>query len=326
MNEITFAKNEVVMFMIGGNFSADAGWKHKARYHRGDYELIICVKGPINLLIGNESATLNEHDLLIVPPYTPMKGTVPSSNPIEFYWLHFLLPENHHLHQKVKLEQDRNELTHNADDRPKNLVIQTSYHFQDTRDLLILTHQLLAVDSSGMYSQEQQNLLMTLILIQMANLANKTNFEDKNKTVVNQLKEWIRTNIYRSPTLADIAKETKLNQQYVSRLFKKYVGMSPKHYMIHLKVQTAQALLIRTNLSIKEIGHYSYFSDDKLFMKQFKRISGVTPSSFRSLYQKVYHNNQVIDPVLPIPEEVTQKLDIDRDPGAPKNLKYLNEN
>lgn len=35
------------------------------------------------------------------------------------------------------------------------------------------------------------------------------------------------------------------------------------------------------------------------------------------MYQKIYHNNQVIDPMLPIPEEVTQQLAGDRDPGAP---------
>ena len=156
---------------------------------------------------------------------------------------------------------------------------------------------------------------MTLILTNLANSTNVSENEDRNSALVSQLKEWIRTNIFRSPTLKDLANETELNPQYVSRLFKKYVGMSPKHYMVHLKIQTAKALLIRTNLSIKEVSSYSYFSDDKLFMKQFKKLTGVTPSTFRTKYRKIYHNNPVIDPVLPIPEKITQQLDYKRDPG-----------
>ncbi|WP_249778589.1 AraC family transcriptional regulator [Lentilactobacillus dabitei] len=311
MDSVMFPKNEIVTFMIGGNFSADAGWKHKLRYHHGDYELIICVKGPINLLVGDETVTLNANDIYIVPPYTSMKGTEPSDRSIEFYWLHFLLPT------KPAASQDQSQSLDNPHEI-QNLIIDNSYHLQSLDELLILTHQLLAVDVSGTYSTQQQNLLMTLILTVIGNLANKTESDEKNRTVVNQLKEWIRANIYRSPTLTDIANETQLNRQYVSRLFKKFVGMSPKHYMIQLKIQTAQALLIRTNLSIKEISGYAYFSNDKLFMKQFKQVTGVTPSSFRSEYRKIYHNNQVIDPVLPIPEEITQKLDHDKDLGTPK--------
>lgn len=313
VKQLTFDSNEAVWFMVGGNFSADPGWKHKVRYHHGDYELIICIHGPINLIIGSQTMVLNANDVLIVPPYTTMKGTVSSSQAVEFYWLHFLLPDKP-IPKTKDLPNDGKE-KHHGD----IISLNMSYHLTDLSDLLILTHQLLTVDRSQPFAQNQQNLFMTLILTQLVNSVSQTANEDKNSALVSQLKEWIRTNIFRSPTLKEIADETELNQQYVSRLFKKYVGMSPKHYMIYLKIQTAQALLIRTNLSVKEISTSAYFSDEKLFMKQFKKMTGVTPSAFRSKYQKVYHNNPVIDPVLPIPEKITQKLDYDRDPGTPLN-------
>lgn len=307
MNQLTFNKNQVVSFMVGGNFSADPGWQHKTRYHHGDYELMVCVRGQINLRIGTDSVILNPNEVLIVPPYTFMRGTQVSTTPVEFYWLHFLVSQ-------TKSGPNKNDQISPTD----RITLQNQAQIDDLSPLLIPIHELLAVDASEPFAQEQQNLLMTLILIRLANLMTVKPQESSGNALVEQLKEWIRTNIYRSPTLADIAAETELNPQYVSRVFKKHVGMSPKHYMIHLKIQTAQALLIRTNLSIKEVGSYSYYSDDKLFMKQFKQLSGVTPSEFRTMYQKVYHNNQVIDPVLPIPEEITQKLDDDRDPGSPR--------
>ena len=72
MNQLTFNKNQVVSFMVGGNFSADPGWQHKTRYHHGDYELMVCVRGQINLSIGTDNVILNPNEVLIVPPYTFM--------------------------------------------------------------------------------------------------------------------------------------------------------------------------------------------------------------------------------------------------------------
>lgn len=306
MDKLIIHKNRVVSYMIGGNFTADSGWKHKVRYHHGDYELMVCLQGPISLLIGTDNVVLNKNDVLIVPPYTSMRGTVTSPKPIEFYWLHFLV-------SKAPLR------TTGEPDKQSQIAFRSKYHLNDLSELLISIHELLTIDTSLPLTQERQDLLMTLILIQIAGTATDSTYEDQSSALIDQLKEWIRTNIYKSPTLTDIANETGLNPQYVSRVFKKYVSMSPKHYMIHLKIQTAQALLIRTNLSIKEVSHYAYYSDDKLFLKQFKQLSGVTPTEFCTRYQKIYHNNQVIDPVLPIPEEITQKLDNDRDPGSPTN-------
>ncbi|EHO52388.1 AraC family transcriptional regulator [Lentilactobacillus kisonensis] len=267
MNNFSLNEKQIVTFMAGGLFSADPGWKHKSRYHHGDYELMICLKGPIHLQVGENNMTLNSNDVLMIPPFTLMKGTESTTTSIEFYWLHFLSPQS-----KFQVQVEK-QLTVNP-----MIALSHKYHLNNIDSLLISVHELLTVDSTLTFSQNQQDLLITLILIKLANSIGIKNDTGKNNALVAQLKEWIRTNIYRSPSLDDIASVAELNPQYVSRLFKKHVGMSPKHYMIHLKIQTAQVLLIRTNLSIKEVSNYAYYSDDKLFLKQFKKLSGVTPS------------------------------------------------
>lgn len=34
----------------------------------------------------------------------------------------------------------------------------------------------------------------------------------------------------------------------------------------------------------------------------------MTPSEYRAQFDEIYHNNQVISPTLPIPEEITKHL------------------
>ncbi|MDH5109652.1 AraC family transcriptional regulator, partial [Lentilactobacillus kefiri] len=59
---------------------------------------------------------------------------------------------------------------------------------------------------------------------------------------------------------------------------------------------------------IKEISANAYFEGEKLFMRQFKQLTGMTPSEYRAQFDEIYHNNQVISPTLPIPEEITKHL------------------
>lgn len=153
------------------------------------------------------------------------------------------------------------------------------------------------------------NYFITMIIMSISKLTlNQLDFKTKDTERINRLKEWIRTNLYKSPTVQDMADVMQLNPQYLSRLFKKVVGIPPKQYVLQLKLHTAQALLIKTNLSIKEISANAYFEGEKLFMRQFKQLTGMTPSEYRAQFDEIYHNNQVISPTLPIPEEITKHL------------------
>lgn len=291
--------NLAITYLIGGFFSAKKNWQHKSFTHYEDYELIICLKGPLYLLIDSQKFIVNSNEYLIVPNYVKIMGYRPSPNNIQFYWLHFLLPKNvGNITEKIT-QANQNKILLNIQNKLSELD-----------ELNIITHQLLSIDKTLPYCQQEQNALITIILLRLADQQTEPqrNIDDRELALVLQIKEWIRTNIYKSPTLNDIAQETGFNSQYISRLFKKHVGMPPKHYMIMLKIKAAQALLVKTNLSVKEVCVSSFFNDEKLFLKQFKKATGITPSEFRVKYHNIYHNNETIDPYLPISENISTKI------------------
>lgn len=283
---IIINKTKLVKYIIGGLFTAKSGWQHETRTLKGSYELIICQKGSLPLQIDKQKYTLQKGDTLIVEPNSLMQG-FPIKEDVQFYWLHFIF--------KNKISKDNN----------KQISIPLIGHLSNINSLIITINQLLAINTHQLYYREQQNILMTLLLTQLASESNAP----ETVTLISKIKEWIRTNIYRQISLQDIADHFGFNKQYLSKLFKKKVGITPTQYMIQLKIQTAKALLIETNLSIKEISSYSYYQDKKLFMKQFKHIVGITPSKYRDSYDPIYHNNQKIDPILPIPNDVKKLIE-----------------
>lgn len=316
MDYYTFDIDNTVTFMVGGVFTAQKGWKRSPRYHHGDYELIICTQGPLYIKLVDTEYTLNTNDILFVPPYKLMAGTRLSPGNVEFYWLHFILPENMKVFENTNLESlaiDRQ--------NPKVFVIPRQFRFTNLDHLIVLIHQLLNSDVQNVYDRKIANYFSTMILMEISkSTLNQLTYETSDIERIDRLKEWIRANLYKSPSVVDMAEEVQLNPQYLSRLFKKVTGVPPKKYLLQLKIQTAQALLVRTNLSIKEISAGSYFENEKLFMRQFKQFCGMTPSKYRAQFDEIYHNNQIISPVLPIPEEITKHLNDVPDFGRiPKN-------
>src|SRR5258707_2546977 len=64
-------------------------------------------------------------------------------------------------------------------------------------------------------------------------------------------------------------------------LFKKETGRSPLDYLKDLRMQRAAELLPGTFLSIKEVTFLIGVRDVSHFVRDFKKLHGITPSEFR---------------------------------------------
>lgn len=84
----------------------------------------------------------------------------------------------------------------------------------------------------------------------------------------------------------------KLNQnyQYLSELFSKSKGMTIEHFIILHKIERAKELIIYDELNLSEIAHKLHYSSVAHLSNQFKKITGLTPSFFKSLRQKKRNN------------------------------------
>lgn len=99
---------------------------------------------------------------------------------------------------------------------------------------------------------------------------------------VKKVMELMQGDPSRSFSLGQMAESVNLSPPYFCYLFKSVIGVSPARYLKSLRMEQAAALLTTTFLSVKEIVSRVGCTDESHFVRDFKRIYGMTPSEYRS--------------------------------------------
>jgi len=79
----------------------------------------------------------------------------------------------------------------------------------------------------------------------------------------------------------DMAQRLGVSARTLARRFSAATGVSMTEYRQQRRLDEAQALLRRTNLSIMEIGHAVGLTDASHFSRMFREQTGLTPSGYR---------------------------------------------
>ena len=96
------------------------------------------------------------------------------------------------------------------------------------------------------------------------------------KEIVESMKKNILIN-YRTVTLEDIAIETKMSTNYVSKIFKKVTGQTFSEYLLEVKMRNAMRLLSSNDLKIYEIAYMIGYDNPKNFTRAFRKYYGKSP-------------------------------------------------
>lgn len=87
----------------------------------------------------------------------------------------------------------------------------------------------------------------------------------------------IRANL----TVSNIARYCHVSERTLLRRFKRATHLTPKQYIIQLKMEKAKQWMENENKSIESICHNLGYSDVSNFIKMFKKVTGITPSDYK---------------------------------------------
>lgn len=93
--------------------------------------------------------------------------------------------------------------------------------------------------------------------------------------------DYIHANVKNKLLLNDLARIALLSPCHLLRVFKKVVGMTPKAYLLHLRVERTRQLL-RLGKSVSEIVALTGFTDTSHLARTFKALTGMTPRDFNN--------------------------------------------
>ena len=117
---------------------------------------------------------------------------------------------------------------------------------------------------------------------------------DTNSKHINACKEYIYSHIKERITIEDLADVLGVSASYLSRLFKKEMGISISAYIRQQKIDMAKNLLRFSDYSMIDIANRPSFSSQSHFIQQFREVVGMTPKKYRDEYYMVQWD---IDPV-----------------------------
>lgn len=113
--------------------------------------------------------------------------------------------------------------------------------------------------------------------------------DDKRSRLIGQIKSAIIERVHQhnselKTNLSDYLSE-KLHHDYtyLSNLFSEVEGTTIEKYFIAQKIERVKELLVYDELTLSEIAHHLHYSSVAHLSNQFKKVTGLTPSHFKSI-------------------------------------------
>ena len=94
--------------------------------------------------------------------------------------------------------------------------------------------------------------------------------------------QYIQENLQRELRLAELGALVHMSPYHFARLFKRSTGVPPHKFLVRRRIDEARALLEARTVPIAEISRLVGFRTPSHFTTTFRRITGMTPSAYRS--------------------------------------------
>ena len=114
--------------------------------------------------------------------------------------------------------------------------------------------------------------------------------QDKENQIINKIKSLIIETIHHQKekllyqNFSDfIANELGMNYATLSKLFSEINGKTIEQYIIEQKIEKVKELLKYGELTLSEISYELNYSSPQHLSRQFKKITGMTPSTFKKI-------------------------------------------
>lgn len=103
----------------------------------------------------------------------------------------------------------------------------------------------------------------------------------KSRNLVERVQAIIESRFSENLTVSDIGKEVYLTPTYVSLLYKQETGRTVNEYLTQVRVDRAKQMLRNPQNKFYDICYAVGYADPSYFTKLFKKMTGVTPSTYR---------------------------------------------
>ncbi len=115
--------------------------------------------------------------------------------------------------------------------------------------------------------------------------AKKGSPETQENLHISHCKDYVYSHLHGKLTVQDIAAAIGLEPNYLSALFKRCEKITLKEYILNAKIDLVKNMLRYSDYSYIEIASYLGFSSQSHMGENFKKLTGMTPKTYRNTYR-----------------------------------------
>ena len=179
--------------------------------------------------------------------------------------------------------------TYTGLDIPFNTVFTFSAAPENTEELFI-TNILKLLQKNSPLLTAKADFLFANKLINWIELFSQKNSKSK-QVPIEAIVTYINQNISLPHLLQDVSNHFAYCEKHLRNIFKKNMGVSPKQYILDIKMKQACNILSSSQISIEELSYNLGFSSPYHFSNAFKKVYGISPSEYRKTKIATKDNN-----------------------------------
>lgn len=142
---------------------------------------------------------------------------------------------------------------------------------------------LCSVDTYQIFSIQRLLDLLALEFRRNINLQNSDHFNESLFNIAKSVR-YISEHLCENLTIQNLAQQCNYSAEYYSRVFKKYLGVSPIHYIIELRLENVLQLVRTENITILHAAYQSGFQSSSAFYKAFQACYKTSPTKYAEKY------------------------------------------
>ncbi|KGB50998.1 AraC family transcriptional regulator [Leuconostoc mesenteroides P45] len=238
---------------------------------RSHYLLHFVLEGQGTYFTMNHKYTLKAGDFFLIRPHETIFYQADLNNPWHYAWISIGGTETAQLIENFSPFRNH----HNT------------FSCATVENYLKLIVESLTLTSHRLQTELRLNQIASEILLLLMK-ENTWNVVEHQNATIRPMSEYtklslayINNNFTYDTSITDIADAIKINRSYLSRLFRREVGISPKKFLLRLRINEACQLLQTTQLSINQISEKVGFSNPSVFGHSFTELIHETPSAYR---------------------------------------------
>lgn len=256
----------------------DRTWEMRPNCH-DHFETVYVKKGNIIYRVNDVDVPLNQYDLILIKPGQTHVVTVRSDEACELFVLSFSFESadgEKQLTDFMDFLNTESELSY------IRLRLTRKNEFTGIFEKIVRERR-----KSIMWNDLMVNLLMMELFVLLSRYIREDweqNIKDRSqkmKELLTTAKEYIDLNYNKDITLSDIASYVFFSESYFAHSFKQEFGISPKSYILKIRINAAKELLENSDMKIGDIALTVGFSGQQRFNDIFKKSENITPLRYR---------------------------------------------